>query len=317
MDIRKNRILHSINLDEGVGLEIGPLSTPIVSKEEANIFYLDHVDTQGLKDKYKDEPVVLEDIAQIDYVLKDSSLTKTFPKRRFDYVLASHVIEHIPDTISWLKQLNGILRPGGVVSLIIPDKRFTFDINRRVSLPAEVIGAYYDRLTGFTSAMMYDFAYECKTEVDTAAAWADPEGCRASSRRWSQAVVEGKLKDNLNPDKYVDCHCFVYTPASFVEILLAAIEHELLDFEVDYFLETQQNEIEFYVTLRKPIKVVKKKQLASLPNFATPVDKTKELQLKVEQLEADLELMKGSISWKVTKGLRATKRIAAKARGRR
>lgn len=309
MDVRKNRILHSVDLNAGIGLEIGPLSTPIVSKDEAKIFYLDHLDTEGLKKKYKNEPVILNDIAHIDFVLKDSDLTKTFPRKRFDYILASHVIEHIPDTLGWLKQINTILNPGGVVSLIIPDKRFTFDINRRVSIPADVIGAHYDKLTRFTSAMMYDFAYECKTDVETAAAWADPEGCRASSRRWSQTIVEKKLHDNLDPKKYVDCHCYVYTPASFVEILRSAINHGLFDFEVDYFLETQENEIEFYVTLRKPKKINKKRQLASLPTFAPEVDKTKSLAAEVDRLEAELELIKGSVSWKTTKGLRVIKRL--------
>lgn len=317
MEIRNARILEGIDISKGKGLEIGPLTSPILRKNEANIFYLDHMSTADLKKKYKNEPVTLEQIVDVDYVLKDNDLVKTVGRGKFDYVIASHVIEHIPDMLGWLKQVETILKPNGVVSLIIPDKRFTFDIGRRVSLPADVIGAHLDRLTRFSSAMMYDFATECKVEVETAEAWRDPETCFASPKRWDSQVVYKKCLDNLDPKLYVDCHCFVFTPLSFIEILRVAMQHKLLNFEVVNFLETQENEIEFYVTLRKidTKKVSVKSQLKSLPVLPDEADKVKELEQQIEQLTHELELMTNSISWKATRGLRRAKQISKKLRG--
>ncbi len=311
MEVRNKRILKGIDVSRGVGLEIGPLSSPILSKSEANIFYLDHMSTPDLREKYKDEPVTLEKIVNVDYVLQENNLDQTVKGKKFDYVLASHVIEHIPDMVSWLAQLEGILRPEGVVSLIIPDKRYIFDISRRVTLPAEVVGAHLDKLGRFSSAMIYDFASECKVEVETTRAWRDPEFCLESPKRWDIEDAYRMCLDNLDPTKYVDCHCFVFTPRSFVDILKALMQHRLLNFEVVSFLETQENEIEFYVSLKKidPKKVTLKHQLNSLPVFSEEVDPVKQLQQEVDRLQSALSLMTNSVSWKVTSPLRKVKSI--------
>ncbi len=108
-----------------MGLEIGALSNPILTKSEANIYYADHLSATDLREKYADEPVEQDKIVPVDYVLGDKSLKSTIGRRRFDYVLASHVIEHIPDIITWLQDVSSILKPDGVLSLVIPDKRFT------------------------------------------------------------------------------------------------------------------------------------------------------------------------------------------------
>lgn len=307
--IRNERILHAIDTSSKyLGLELGPLSAPVLKKDEANIRYADHMTLEGLKEKYKNEPVVLSDIVAPDYVLADKTLKQAVGKQKFDYIIASHVIEHIPNTVAWLYELADILKPGGVVSLIIPDKRYTFDFNRRISEPADVIGAYYDQLERFSSAMMYDFASHCLPDLDTKKAWDDPEHIRKLKPRWSHKQVNEKLRHNLDPSDYVDCHCYVYTPASFVEILRALITERLLDFEVVYFLETQQYEIEFYVSLRKidPKQTSTKQQVASLP-VLSEYNKITELEEQVAVLQQEIHALTHSVSWRATKGLRAVR----------
>ena len=51
-------------------------------------------------------------------------------ERRVDFVIASHVIEYVPEMVSWLQCIGEALRPGGVLNLAIPasikiDKRLT------------------------------------------------------------------------------------------------------------------------------------------------------------------------------------------------
>lgn len=47
-------------------------------------------------------------------------------------------------------------------------------------------------------------------------------------------------------------------------------EIELFDYEIAYFLDTQVNELEFNVALRKPIAPIKSKILASFPKIQEP-----------------------------------------------
>ena len=55
------------------GLEIGPLTNPIVTPQDLNdlgeIHYLDHLSTQDLKNKYADDKSVeVEKIVDVDFV---------------------------------------------------------------------------------------------------------------------------------------------------------------------------------------------------------------------------------------------------------
>lgn len=328
--VRDKRILQGIDIARGKGLEIGPLTSPIVAKSQGAISYLDHMSTADLREKYKDEPVVLDQIVDVDYVLKPDGLPATVGNAKFDYIIASHVIEHIPDTVAWFQELWEILEPGGIVSLIIPDKRFTFDINRRVSLPAEVIGAHIDGYKRFSTAMMYDFASNCMVEVGTAEAWSNPDQYISAPRRWSAAKVMDKCRRNAAGKEYVDCHCYVYTPASFIEILRALIEHDMLPFEVSHFMETQHDDIEFYVGLRKvnPSRKGRAKLLASLPTppveLTTADKRYAEMEAllahrdkEVAALQQEVADLKGSVSWRMTKGLRSAKSAASRIKNRK
>ncbi|WP_044156709.1 class I SAM-dependent methyltransferase, partial [Escherichia coli] len=60
----------------------------------------------------------------------------------FDLIVASHVIEHVPDLIGWLKDAISVLKVGGTLALVVPDKRFTFDILRPLATYREVAAAH-------------------------------------------------------------------------------------------------------------------------------------------------------------------------------
>src|ERR1700722_3107279 len=128
------------------GLEIGPLTAPRVRKSEGDVLYVDHMDAEGLRRKYADDPVLqgtLDHIVEIDYVMGDG---RGIPEvvgdhAPFDYVVAAHLIEHIPDPITWLMDIAAVLRPGGILSLVVPDKRFTFDINRQTTEIGDLVDA--------------------------------------------------------------------------------------------------------------------------------------------------------------------------------
>ncbi len=137
---RAEKLLALLLLDKQKGLEIGPLASLIVLKSQGDVRYLDYRTTADLKQRYANDPAVTQEkIMEIDYALEGKSLSKTVGDDvPFDYVIASHVIEHLPNAIGWMQDVSSILKPGGVLALAIPDMRYTFDINRPLSSPGGI-----------------------------------------------------------------------------------------------------------------------------------------------------------------------------------
>jgi SAM-dependent methyltransferase len=60
-----------------------------------------------------------------------------------DFVIASHVLEHLANPLRFLGEIHRVLRPGGVVLLLLPDRRRTFDVTRPTT-PLDHLVAEYD-----------------------------------------------------------------------------------------------------------------------------------------------------------------------------
>lgn len=60
----------------------------------------------------------------------------------YDFVFASHVLEHLINPLKGLKEITRILKPGGLCTLILPWKEKTFDHNRPITPFAELLEHY-------------------------------------------------------------------------------------------------------------------------------------------------------------------------------
>src|SRR3990172_4516550 len=100
LDRRRSEIGRYTNLDRERGLEIGPLDSPVLTKDEANIRYLDYLTRDELVERHSDRRRV-DDIVALDYVISNKPLASAIGER-FDYVIACHVLEHVPNMIGWL-----------------------------------------------------------------------------------------------------------------------------------------------------------------------------------------------------------------------
>lgn len=112
---------------EGTGVEIGALHQPMELPPGVEVRYLDRLSTEQLRTEYPelaDLPIVEVDIVE------DGEDPRSIPAGSLDFVIASHVIEHCEDPIGTLKNWTRILRPGGVIFLVVPDRRRTFDRGR-------------------------------------------------------------------------------------------------------------------------------------------------------------------------------------------
>jgi SAM-dependent methyltransferase len=66
------------------------------------------------------------------YICEASNLA-LIPSEKYDFLIASHCLEHCANTLKTMKEWLRVVKKGGCVLLILPDKRYTFDHNRSVT----------------------------------------------------------------------------------------------------------------------------------------------------------------------------------------
>ncbi len=107
----------------GRGLEIGALRNPFELGDGVEVVYSDILPPEEIDRHYPGG--VHPDI------LSDSESFPTVEDDTFDFLIANHVLEHLTDPIRALTEWHRILRDGGLAMVALPDKRYTFDVNRR------------------------------------------------------------------------------------------------------------------------------------------------------------------------------------------
>ena len=67
-----------------------------------------------------------------------------FPGQTYDFVLTSHVLEHLVNPLKALHQMSMITRPGGYALHVLPWKHGTFDHRRPITPFAELLQHYQE-----------------------------------------------------------------------------------------------------------------------------------------------------------------------------
>lgn len=248
---RKTKLLSLISPLAQDGLEFGPLFTPIVTRAESNgrVQYVDYLSAEGLKEHYREDPSVrVEDIVDIDYIWGEGTLPEIVNSQRFNYAIASHVIEHLPDVLGWLKEVKEVLDDKGILSLAIPDKRYTFDYKRDLSTPGMLIEAYLCEKRRPGPREIFDNLL-LAGKVDVVEAW---NRKIKNVQPWATIQYAFEMaKDSVQTNRYQDVHVNVFTPASFLYLLEIASRVELFDFVVIDFYDTVRNTLEFFISLER------------------------------------------------------------------
>lgn len=250
--LHRNRMTHNLDLAQLSGIEIGPLVNPIVTRDMSNVHYVDRASTAELREWYsRDEKINVDEIMHIDYIWGDQSLSEaTGGTEQFDYCVASHVIEHIPDLITWLGEIASVLKVGGVACFAVPDKRYTFDYLRPVTTTADVLDNYFQKLRKPSFRHIFDH-FSNFTELDILTAWSeDFDGSNVQPSNPPEHAYNACL-DALKHDKYIDSHCSVFTETSFFELLNSISELGLLDFKIRKNFSVEKHMFEFFVQLEK------------------------------------------------------------------
>lgn len=247
----RQHLLHLSQMLHGItgksGLEFGALDRPLMSRDRTDVSFVDHADAAGLTAKYKHSDnisfVDASRIVKVDYVWAAGSLDAVVGGRRFDWAVASGVVEHVGDPIGWLAEIASVLRPGGRINLGVPDKTMTFDHARRLTTPAELLEDHYRRLQRPSFRHIVDHMAGASTHGS-----APPDRATQVQRyKSAHAVARHAEETNL----YVDVHCHVWTPESWRECWDAVTALNLLPLRQEKVLPTLRETGQFLVSLVK------------------------------------------------------------------
>jgi hypothetical protein len=234
----------------GVGLEISPGYNPILPKSKGyRIETVDHAPADQLRGKYKNDPTVdITKIEDVDYVSEGASIAEVIKKRNYyDYVLASHVIEHIPDIIAFLKATDALLKDNGLLVLAIPDKRYCFDVFQSLTGTGEVLQAHIEKRVRHSPGSVFDFiAY--RAIRDNRGNWnsvSDGDLSLEFSLEQAKEVFDVAQRSN----EYHDIHGWRFTPSSFRLMINDLNEMSIISLRESQFHDTVG--CEFYITLSR------------------------------------------------------------------
>ncbi|MCY1030806.1 methyltransferase domain-containing protein [Corallococcus sp. BB11-1] len=119
----------------GEGLEIGALHNPTKVPAGVRVRYVDVAPIEVLRARF---PEAGDRITVPDIVDNGEELGRVATSSQ-DFIIANHFLEHCEDPIGAMKNFIRVLKPGGIIFMAVPDKRFTFDSVRDVTTTEHVV----------------------------------------------------------------------------------------------------------------------------------------------------------------------------------
>ena len=246
----KIRMMKEVDSNWKKILEIGPLYNPLFKKEDYNVFYADINSTEEVKSLYRQLPrEVYEKIVNIDYVI-DGTYTNTFNETgvKFDYVVSSHVFEHIPNPIAYLLDVSNILEDNGKVCLLLPDKEFTFDHYRENSSFADMYDVYIRGEANNTPRLFLDVEF-CRVDENDSIKYWDKTFSKYPNPNIDFALEEYNNYIHDFENKHFYGHYWVFSDRSFLRILESLMSLNILPYKLVSFFPTAYKDNTFGVIL--------------------------------------------------------------------
>ncbi len=262
---REEYLLYGINKEQR-GLEFGPSFNPIAPKSQGyRVEIVDVLTQEGLREHYRAHNVNLDAIEEVDYVGAGNYYSLIQKESYYDYIIASHMIEHTTNLLKFLQDCSRMLKVGGSLNLAIPDKRYEFDLFRNVTDLGRVLDDYYADSLSHPPGLVAEYLNNV-VKRDNRISW------NRSLRPWDRikgvtfcherTAIDNKMKAVLENGEYEDIHHYVFTPKSFELLIYDLRVMGLLDLEIVRMRGTKGHE--FIVSLSRTQKTPMKDDIYRL-----------------------------------------------------
>jgi SAM-dependent methyltransferase len=210
-----------------IGTEIGPGLTPLPGLSPAPI-YVDRFAEFG------GEPCLA------DY--RGDACQLPFYSNSLDYVASSHVLEHVANPVAALIEWYRVLRPGGIIYVVVPNRLGTWEYTRKLTGVSHML-ADYERGTSAVDPTHID---EFVHEID----WSRyrPEVPAEKLAEEKETLARG-MHEAVRRGEEINIHFHTFEPSNVKELIAALndwpryrVNWELLDL-VDGFPSASPNGI--------------------------------------------------------------------------
>lgn len=196
----------------GQVLEIGPGSRPFTVSPNAQVFYADR-SVEGGRDANWPELIGSPSGVQAHYDINlDTQGLTPIAHGALDGVVASHVIEHVANPLGVIAEFHRVLKDGGKLLLVVPDRTRTFDAVRAPTPFAVPLAKYKAAAREVDEASIREFCEaiyrQPRIHPPTVREWHDP--CQLNAERVA-----------LHRRRSIHVH--VWTPEEFASLLVAGI----------------------------------------------------------------------------------------------
>jgi hypothetical protein len=236
---------------EGLGLEIAPYFDPFLPKgDEFNIFYADYISTEEIRAKAEQNPDFHDvEVPEVDFVwTPGKALIDCFPSGMcFNYAIASHVMEHVPNPIGWVCEILSVLSIGGRLALFLPDRRRNTDYFRNLTTFAELVSWWIVQPACPTPQQIVDFMGSSLDSGKVNGDYSNPQ-LSQKFRAYTDVDAIQTACFVARHGNYLDLHATVWEPDQFVSVFQRIVDAGLLNVEISTPI---LHDLEFVIVLTK------------------------------------------------------------------
>jgi SAM-dependent methyltransferase len=191
----------------GDGIELGPGHVPYpLPFPGVTVRYVDRWEPQQNADLFPELGDAL--FPQPDIVCNlDVDRLAAIDTVSVDFVIASHVLEHLAEPLGLIDEIHRVLRPGGVALILLPDRRRTFDVHRPPTELDELVRKHASARTSITDDEIARFLEQVQTEE--------------YDRLQDSTIEERKRILDLHRLRSIHVHC--WTAEEFADVLAYCI----------------------------------------------------------------------------------------------
>lgn len=163
-----------------------------------------------------------------------------------DYIAASHLIEHLPNPVQAIFQWFYLLKRGGILYIVIPDARYTFDHRRERTTLEHLVEDYKQNCNECDSTHIDEFTENVDISMLNL-------GLDASDIERMQVGCNLHFHDQVASGKGINIHFHVFDPENFLTMINYTVSDLGLDWSVVELTEKfpQDRGDGFLVVLKK------------------------------------------------------------------